>query len=452
MRWVQVTVGVLALLWLNAISVGTAAPVTPATKNPASDEIEKAEASFRKGAFDEAYTLLQAAVKKNPQLPPARLQLALLFLRANEGKAFRSLLEVAAAENPDHPDVYLNNGSIALAEGRITDTVLNCQTVLALTNSDRWTADQKKNFQREARAGLATAFEARKDWAAARTHLAAWLELDPKNPQVRLKLGRVLYFLGKSDDAFQELQAAFKDEPNLDPPEVSMGLLAAMKGEPKLADEWLQKAVQKHQTSVRAHLALASWLIDQSKLEAAKTHINQATKLDANSRDAAGLRGLVARQERDYPSAEKIFEELHKTAPGDFFAANNLALVLIESGTSAQQKRGVEMAEVNARQYSRNAEALATLGYVYFRTERIDDAEKALAPIAAGGQMSADTAYYMARVLMARSKWAEAKKILETALTTTGQFINRREAEKRLEEVKPKVPDEKKDDKKDEKK
>src|SRR5207249_4551728 len=128
--------------------------------------------------------------------------------------------------------------------------------------AERWTADQRKAFQREARQALALAFERRGDWAAARAQLAAWLELDPTNTTARQRLAVALFRQGKTDEAFAELQTASKDNPAADPAELSMaGLYVGRNdraaGDDKLAEEWFQKALQKYAQNARVHQAYA---------------------------------------------------------------------------------------------------------------------------------------------------------------------------------------------------
>ena len=53
------------------------------------------------------------------------VDLARLLFRANQGVPGRRALEQAAAFVPDHPEVYLTLGDLALGEGRISDARLN---------------------------------------------------------------------------------------------------------------------------------------------------------------------------------------------------------------------------------------------------------------------------------------------------------------------------------------
>lgn len=399
--------------------------------------LEEAEAVFRKGNAEGAFKKLEEAVKKSPTLPPAKLLMAKLYLSAKNGPAARNYLEQAFTENPEHPEVYLNNASVALAEGRLTDMILNCRTALSFANAERWTADQKKMFQREARAGLATAFEARQDWTSARAELTHWLELDKAAP-VRQRLGRVLFNLGKADEAFAELQTAYQDDPTLDAPELALGRFASQREDVASAEDWFGKAVAKYPKNPKVHQAYGGWLLDMGKTEAAKVHIDTGATLDPKSRETQGLKGLLARYQRDFIAAEKFFDALYQESPGDFFSSNQLALVLIESPDEKQRKKAIQLAEVNARQYSRLAEALATLGWVYFRSGRVEEADQVLGAVSAGGQVSADTAYYMAKVLSARGKNDDARKVLDKAIESKSVFVNRKEATLFVTELKGK--------------
>jgi tetratricopeptide (TPR) repeat protein len=424
---------------LQACAVALLLTIVSATANgqPAEtakpEEVLKAESLFRDGKIDDALKQFHAAVKKHPQLPPAELMLARLLFSAGQHGPGRAHLEKAIAESPGHPEVYLANASQALAEGRVTDTILNCQIALAQAGAERWPAEQRKKWQREARIGLATAFEARQDWEAARTQILAWLELEPKNGQARQRLARALLMQGRDTEAFNELQQASKDDAALDPAEVTMGRLWSLRGDAKQAEEWFEKAVRKYPREARVHRAYGGWLLDRGRIDAAKVHIDTAAKLEPKSRESLGLQGLLARYTKDYETAVKIFEDLVRDEPGNFYPANHLALASAE--LPDKRARAVQLAELNARQYPSLSDALATLGWVYFKSNRIDEAERLLQASASGGQVSSDTAYYYARVLKERGKTADVKELLKKALDSDGPFVSRADAKALYEEL-----------------
>src|SRR5262249_14346066 len=191
--------------------------------------------------------------------------------------------------------------------------------------------------------------------------------------------------------------------------------------------------------NARVHLAYADWLLFQDRLDEARIHADTAARLDPKSKESERFRGLLARHLKDHATAEKIFEALHREAPADFFASNQLALVLIEQKKDeSKRNRALQLAEVNARQYPRNAEALATLGWVLFGAGKLDEADKVLSASISGGQFSSDTAYYLACLLNARGKTEDIPKLLQAALDTQGAFVHRREARSWLADLKKK--------------
>jgi len=419
----------------------------PQSKNP---DIEKAGAFLQKGQIDDAYQSLQEAAKKNPSLPPARLMLARLFLNTTSKEGVqqgRVILEQAASESPEDPRVYVTNAVVAMNDGRFVDAILNSELSLKLCAADRWTADQKKEVQTQSRNMLAAAYERRSDWASARTHLTALLELD-KNGQLRQRLATALFFLNQPDDAFMELQQAVKDDATLDPPTVRMAQLWAAKNDAKLSREWFEKSVKAEPNSIRVHLSYANWLLTQNEIPQAKIHGDTAAKIDANSPDVLKLQGLIARINKDLATAEKIFRQVLNDSPADFFASNQLALIMADQADKNQRSRALQLATVNAQANQRSAEALATLGYVYYRTGNMDEALKSLQAAVSPGQMAADTAYYLALVLQENKKNEDALKVLEQALQLKGLFIYRNEAQQLMDKVKKDLPKDEKKDKK----
>src|SRR5262249_56098831 len=127
------------------------------------------------------------------------------------------------------------------------------------------------------------------------------------------------------------------------------------KGDFKKAEEGMGKAVQKEPKSGRVLRAYAGWLLEQGRLKEARTQADAAAKYDPKSKDTEKLRGLVARHLQEHAAAEQIFEALHKEAPADFFAGNQLALVLADRQQDKDSlRRALQLAEANARQHPRS--------------------------------------------------------------------------------------------------
>jgi len=448
-RWVLSALG----LFVGLCALGRADTVPSTSQLPQKvEEIDKAVAALQKGQVDAAYQHLVEATKKNPDLPPARFMLAKILSQVqNMGAVARATLEQAAAENPDHPVVYLQNAEIGLNDGRYSDVVLNCEKALLLARTDRWSAEQKRRFTTDAHIYLAAVGELRKHWSTAATHLVALLEGQPKDVKLRARLAQALFFQDKADDAYAELKkaAAVNDPTMLDTPAVIMAKLWTAKGDYPKARQWLNTAAKEGANNVRVKLAYADWLLQQNNIDEANLHVQEAVKLDPKNTEVMRLQALILRIKKDLKGAEAILQQILLLAPGDQFATNHLALCLADSKDESQRPKALPHADLNVRANQKSAEAWATLGYCYYRLKDSGKALNALQTASSGRQITSDTGYYLARIFVDQEKYEEAKQLLDGSLQAPGLMVYRDEAKKLLEEVKKKLPPESKDKDKD---
>lgn len=434
------------------LAAAAARPQPPAAPPPSADE-QKAQELFRAGKTDEALVALRQAVTANPLLPPPRVMLSDLYYKSGNGPRAREELERAAAEEPTHPDVLTLNGTYGMNEGRITDAILSYEAALKAIDSPRWTAAQQKRFLRVARLGLARAYQARGDFKAARGQFTAALGDDPKNGPLRQQAAAAAFRAGDPTTAETELKTAFTDDPTLDPPELMLARLWDEKRDAAKAEEWFKKVVAAHPKNAKAARGYAQWLLDRGRAADARPHLEAAAKIDPAAPETNTLLGLAARYRKDYAAAEKVFEGLLQDAPGNPFFGWNLAIALAESDDPKKRERAVQLAESLYRQNERNqhtAESVAVLGWCLFKAGRVDDAAKALQLRANAGAFGPDIAYFIARVLDAQGKSADAQKLLKEAVAQTTPFVYRKDAEGLLADLDRRNPpkEEKKEGKK----
>src|SRR5262249_14656661 len=141
---------------------------------------------------------------------------------------------------------------------------------------------------------------------------------------------------------------------------------------------WMEYAVKSAPKDAKAHLGFASWLLEQNRPGPAQAQLEVAAQLSPDSIEVRGLRGLIAHHLKRYEEVERIFQALALEAPGSFAVSNQLALALAEQSAPAKRRRALQLAELNARLYPHSSEALATLGIVLYRQERLTEAEQAL--------------------------------------------------------------------------
>jgi hypothetical protein len=103
---------------------------------------------------------------------------------------------------------------------------------------------------------------------------------------------------------------------------------------------------------------------------------------------------------------------------------------------------------MNARLNPRSPVALATLGWAYFNSGRMNEAAQIFGAMEQQQnlQVAPDTAYYMAKTFAALpaaqfpNALNRAKALIESAVSTTGAFRYRQEAERWLETMGGVVP------------
>lgn len=402
-------------------------------------KLKPAIEAFRKGDGDESLKLLQAAAQKEPRLPPARVMLARLFLSSQRFPVVHRLLEQAAAKSA-HPETHLAFGNLALVEGRLTDALLQFRQAGSTPTPKVWTPQQRQKLQIEIMKGTAVVAENRGNWAQAERELRAWIELEPKNGRALERLGRAEFFLKRPDDALATLKRAAAADKDVDPPEVTLANFYSSQGDKEKIVKWLKKAVEEHPKDPRTHQEFAAWLLLENRAKEAQRYLKSADKAGPGDRVREMMRGLIARKLKDFDTAQKVFESMLQETPADFEASNQLALLLVERVGKEHRARALQLAEINARQFPRSVAALATLGWVYFSSDRLLDAERTLsAAVTPGGTVPPDLAYFLARVHMERDRNDEAKELLKKVVASTGRSQFRTEATKWLARLQSKA-------------
>ena len=277
--------------------------------------------------------------------------------------------------------------------------------------------------------------ESRGDWKAARAALGDWLKHEPGNAAARQRLGKALFQLAEHKAACEQLELAAKADASLEPPAITMAWLFTRGGDLKKAEEWIIYANKAAPESVAVQMGSAAWLLEQGRGDEAASHAESAAKLDPKSPSIKRLMGLAARQRKDFGQAEQIFEGLSHNAPADAWVRNQLALALVQQTDETKRRRALDLAELSVRQNSKAPDSLATLGTVYFRLNRLDDAEKLLAAVFRNGQSQSDDVLALARVEAARGKKDVVVPLLKKALAASGMFLERDEAKRWLAEL-----------------
>jgi tetratricopeptide (TPR) repeat protein len=405
-------------------------------------ELQDALEEFKKGNFDETLKMLEAAVEKYPRLPPAQVIMATWFFQARRPDLGRAALERAVLDTPDDPEPYLLFADLGLQDRQGRRVTAACvlyekgAELLAKFNGD---AERKKLMEQHVERGLSSVAAARQQWDVAQQHLEKWLELSPGNARALVALASVLFQQDLIDESLARLKAAAEANENSLTPEAQIALWYEQKGDSKKAEEWMIKALTTDTKNPRTRLAAAQWALNAGRIEEARDQCDYAIKLEATLA-AKQLRGIIALFEKDFREAEKQFEAVVDEQPSSFAATNNLALALIEQDEVRKQRRALDLAADNARQYNRSAEAFSTYGWILYKLGQIDQAIQALQQsFRLDNTPSPDTMYYMAQALYDKEQYEQAKQLVDKALESKRPFSMKKETEELVKELKDKV-------------
>ncbi len=411
-------------------------------------DVVKAITRFNRRDIEGAKFNLDKAKKDHRLLPPSEFMLAQLWAMANQGAAARAELENCVKLHPEDPAAYLVFADQALNERRFTDAGLEFAYVKTLAAKFNENKKRLLNFQTRAENGLALVAEARENWDEAKSHLDAWLALDPKSAAAHARLARVLFKADTSDKkldgakaAYAEYKEARNDDPKSISPDIALAQLYEEAKNHEKAKQFIALAVGQDlpapadaESRLATLIAAAHWALESSDQPTeARDYAEMALKTKPDSLEAKFLRGVAARLLKDNVTAEKYLQEVFMSSPSNFAASNQFAQVLAEQKDKDKRQRALDIAQINQKMFAgqknqQEIEATATLGWVLFNMEKINEADQVVQAVLNTGNPSPDALYFKARILQEMGKSEDAKKVVDLALKYPKNFVHRPEA------------------------
>jgi Tfp pilus assembly protein PilF len=446
-RWrVAALAGLVCTCWAVAENTATAQLTTQKLIGDAVSEVgtryaevDEAIKRFMNRDVLGARQFLESAKRKDPSLPPTDVTLAKMYLAANNLAAARTAMEKSAMENPGDPEAYLILAELARREGRTIEADALYDKGLELTETFTENARRKRNFEIGARTGRAIVAAQRKNWSAAEADLEALLKIDPENAVGHYQLGVAQFMQGKYREGFTQFQEAKRLDKNKAIPNeyVAAALLYDQLDKPTEAQKGFEQAVKSGATDANSMSAYAQWLIKTGSVQKAEQILDQARKANPDSLHLLILSGVAARMSNRAKPAEDFFVQAWGISPANADVLNQLALLLIEQQDQAKRERALQFAGISSQLSSQSGDAQMTLAWVLYQLGRIGDADAALQNAVRLGNLSPDSRFLLAKILVDLKREAQAKPLLEEALESDyqGIFINRQAAQALLDTI-----------------
>ena len=377
-----------------------------------------AELLAARGAYQEAAQLLEQVTAQSASIS-GRLALAQLRIRQGDFAAAKVLLDSAAKDAPENPEVIAVRGLLAFAEGRAEEAVTLLQE-----------AESELPRRLGVSLALARAQLASGQPDAARDRLRRLVAVAPRSLPVRLVLGEAELKLGNAAEAL-----SIAAELKADYPALSGGYL--LEASAQIAGRRYAAAAD---TLATAYERDPTWLVVTrlvATLQLAGRRddaIGAAEEwVKANPRHVPGslmLAGLL-QDARRYDEALRAFEATLTLDGANVAALNNAAWLtqqLEQPGARAFAERAYAIAPDNAA-------VLDTLGWILVGENREQDAIAHLSRAAQLAPQVPEIRYHFAKALAAVGRPGEARSVLAPLLAEGRDFDDRAEARRLLESL-----------------
>jgi len=396
--------------------------------DPKYRDVADAIVLFQRGNGPTALKLLQEAKAKNPELPPGTVMFAHLCFASGNLKPGREILQVAAVESADDPEVWNMLADLQLREGHLAEAALLFEK--AISTALKFDGNEKRGEQQllNAYAGAALAYERRQLWQQAEPLLKDWRDLYPAHGEVYSRLAALYINTERYEEAMNVLGELRKLDPDQLPAEITLGLIYQRLGKTEQARTSLLTGLETNADNVATQIAVAQWGLKVGDLKLARQCAAAAASLQQDSYVPALIMAQADYLAGNFPQAESAFRDVYQAKPSNFDATNGLALALLAQDEPAKQQMALEYAELLAQSNNdlrtpRGGQAASLLAWALHRNGKQEEALKLMATVLNNSTALSPEIRYFAAVIFADNNQKQiARELLSTAASSSGAF------------------------------
>lgn len=305
----------------------------------------------------------------------------------------------------------------------------------------------------ETAAALADAYLQKGQFSKAIPLYERVLQQVTNNPELMLRVGVSYFgqiradstFAPKAEEVLRRVSAMTPDDWR---PFFYLGAIAATKGQDSTAAFYFERVTKLEKANFDAWWFLATFRFDRNQLREAIDILTQARsalpadarlyflqglcysrlgekdsavaflehslQLDPNDMNALSTLALVYDGLKRFDRSDSLYEQALRIEPESALILNNYAYSLADRGI--QLERALEMSEKAIKAEPENPSYLDTLGWIYFRLGRYDEAEPYIQRAINAGEASAVVLEHMGDVSMKLGKTAQARSYWQQAL------------------------------------
>ena len=348
--------------------------------DPENVEIKKAEAQalFLADKIDDAAKLYQELTKADPEDGLGLLRLGQIYRRQAKYDQARQYLQKAIQSFPDSVEVQFNLVMLDRDEGRLEDALKRANEILKKTekSNSRYTEAEKQN-RRIFLINQAILHQTLGNYSEAiKTFMDVKTLTSEKDGRVDALIIETYRTSKNLDKALQQSEQALGENPNNRQLQVIHADIIAEKGR---LDEGI-KALQQMQKGNDDDLDIISAMVSvyqrAKKYDQAQSLLTTATQRFPNEEQVYFLQGSLYEKQKKYDEAEKAFRKALDLQKDDPAVLNYLGFMFADQGIHLDEAEAMIQKAVKAD--PTNGAYLDSLGWVYYKQNRLDRAEEYL--------------------------------------------------------------------------
>ncbi len=332
------------------------------------------------GQYDDALKSYQELAADNPKDPVPYARMAQIYEEQRKLEDARKFMDKARAIDPDNDEIRYYDSHLYVDEGKLPEAIKELKDVLDATSRKNYDAEQKTTRARTMdELGVLYRKNEQPEQAVAVFRDIAALDAD----QAARATAQIIDTYREVKDyakATQEADVAVKKYPDDRAVRAVRAALYSDQNKPDAAILELKKMLNGKDGDREVYLQMADVYQKAHDFTHMADVLDSAEKLATEKEDKTNimfLRGAMYERQKKFDLAEKEFREVLAQDPKNASAWNYLGYMLADQGTRLTEAQGyVQKAlELDPDNYA----YLDSLGWIYFRQNKLDDAENQLA-------------------------------------------------------------------------
>jgi len=209
-------------------------------------------------------------------------------------------------------------------------------------------------------------------------------------------------------------------------------------GKPDEGARILTDALKAHQDDVSAFMALSELYAQSQQYDQALRVLGEAAAKFPSDLDVTFQTGSVLERQKRYADAERRFRDVLAKDPLHAPALNYLGYMLADRGERLDESIGYIKRALQVEPY--NGAYLDSLGWAYFKQNRLDLAEPPLRQAAEQRVRDSAVQEHLGDLLFRLGRYEEAASAFQRALDGDGEQIDRAQVDRKLRSARSKVP------------